>query len=81
MWLRKQDDSPLMPWKTRPVTKAVPGGGVLPDSYRPASSPDVPEGQSCGTCAFFVDGFCTLWQAGCDADWYCDAWEPQNVAV
>jgi hypothetical protein len=24
---------------------------------------------------FFVDGFCEFWQAGCDADWYCDAWQ------
>jgi hypothetical protein len=80
MWLRKQADPSLMPWQTR-MRKAVPGGGVLPDSYRPASSPDVPEGRSCGNCKFFEDGFCALWQTGCDADWYCDAWEPVGVAL
>lgn len=59
----------------------APGGG-LPDAYRPASSEDVPDGQACGNCAFFVESeqdeagnsWCSWWEDWVQADAYCDAW-------
>ena len=57
----------------------------LPDNYRPALAPDVPEGRACGNCFFFneerlnEDGdkaFCEKWDAFVDGGNYCNAWEP-----
>ena len=59
--------------------------GNLPDNYRPALSPDVPEGRACGNCIFFdetrlnEDGdkaWCERWDAFVDGGNYCNAWEP-----
>ena len=59
--------------------------GNLPDNYRPALSPDVPEGRACGNCIFFdesrlnQDGdkaWCERWDAFVDGGNYCNAWEP-----
>jgi HK97 family phage prohead protease len=66
--------------------RAEPGGGVLPEAYRPAVSADVPEGRACGNCRFYdegltqqVDGgvevWCSLWAAFVRGDMYCDRWE------
>ena len=61
----------------------APGGGVLPDAYRPALDPDVPEGRACGNCAFYDAGivgddgqeaWCHWWAAYVRGDHYCDAW-------
>lgn len=62
------------------TAQAEPGGGVLPDSYRPAASDDVMEGRACGNCSYFEAaedsmGMCALWAAVCQADYYCDGWE------
>ena len=66
--------------------QAVPGGGVLPDGYRPATSEDVPEGRACGNCAFYdesrlqetedgaVEVWCQLWAAFVRGDHYCNLW-------
>lgn len=50
----------------------------LPPSYRPANSDDVPAGRSCGNCEYFdaERSYCTAFDAACDADFYCDRWEP-----
>jgi HK97 family phage prohead protease len=59
--------------------------GNLPDNYRPALAPDVPEGRACGNCFFFneerlnEDGdkaWCEKWDAFVDGGNYCNAWEP-----
>jgi hypothetical protein len=79
VWIRKDDAPSVMPWNLRydPVVKeARTGQGVLPPHYRPASNDDVPPGRMCGNCAYFDEGTCTLYAARCDADWYCDSWEP-----
>jgi HK97 family phage prohead protease len=61
------------------------GEGNLPDNYRPALAPDVPEGRACGNCFFFneerlnEDGdkaWCEKWDAFVDGGNYCNAWEP-----
>ena len=48
---------------------------ALPENYRPASSEDVPEGRNCGNCIFFVENYCTKWDAQVVANYYCNAWE------
>jgi HK97 family phage prohead protease len=59
----------------------------LPDNYRPALAPDVPEGRACGNCFFFneerlnEDGdkaWCEKWDAFVDGGNYCNAWEPAD---
>lgn len=52
----------------------------LPMSYRPASSEDVPEGRSCANCEYFDTerSYCMKWEAGCDPEMYCDAWEARE---
>ena len=64
--------------------QAEPGGGELPDGYRPATGDDVPEGRACGNCLFYnesvtqetddgaVEVFCDLWAAYVRGDHYCD---------
>ncbi len=56
----------------------------LPDNYRPALAPDVPEGRACGNCFFFnesnlnEDGtkaWCERWDAYVDGGYYCNAWQ------
>jgi HK97 family phage prohead protease len=63
--------------------------GNLPDNYRPALAPDVPEGRACGNCFFFneerlnEDGdkaWCEKWDAFVDGGNYCNAWEPNEEA-
>jgi len=55
----------------------------LPSNYRPADSEDVPEGRSCGNCYFFDQerSFCLKWDAGCDANYYCDSWKAISTEV
>ena len=65
-----------------------PGGErALPDNYRPALSPDVPEGRACGNCAFYneddvqgegdnLKAWCERWDAYVDGGFYCNAWQP-----
>lgn len=58
---------------------------VLPENYRPALSPDVPEGRACGNCFFYdednlkedADGlkaYCERWDDYVLGDHYCNAW-------
>lgn len=78
IWLEKENGQPLMPWNLRhkPLDKSIRVGmGALPPHYRPASNEDVPAGRRCGNCVFFEDGFCTLYAAACDPDFYCDSWQ------
>ena len=62
---------------------------ALPDNYRPALSPDVPEGRACGNCAFYdednvqgegdnLKAYCTKWDAYVDGGFYCNAWQPHE---
>lgn len=66
-----------------------PGGDYeardLPDAYRPALSPDVPEGRACGNCFFYEDdvvqgdrAWCRRWEEFVRGDYYCDAWQPDD---
>ncbi len=67
-----------------------PGGErALPDNYRPALSPDVPEGRACGNCAFYneddvqgegdnLKAYCSRWDAYVDGGFYCNAWQPHE---
>ncbi|HEY7824647.1 MAG TPA: hypothetical protein VIG24_17530, partial [Acidimicrobiia bacterium] len=67
--------------------QAVPGGGELPEAYRPATSDDVPEGQACGNCLFYneanvretaegaIEVMCDYWAAYVRGDHYCNAWQ------
>lgn len=54
----------------------------LPDNYRPALEPDVPDGRACGNCFFYdetnVQGdkaFCTQWNEYVSGAYYCNAWQ------
>lgn len=58
------------------VNIAEYGERALPDNYRPADSPDVPEGRNCGNCAFNIEGYCIKWDDEIAANYYCNAWEP-----
>lgn len=64
--------------------EAQPGGGVLPEAYRPAVEDDVPEGRACGNCVFYdeskihpdgVQAWCSFWAAYVRGDHYCNAWQ------
>lgn len=63
-----------------------PGGERdLPDAYRPALAPDVPDGRACGNCLFYdesiVQGdmaWCSRWEEYVRGDYYCDAWQADN---
>ena len=63
-----------------------PGGErALPDNYRPALSPDVPEGRACGNCVFYneakVEGdkaYCEKWDDYVSGAYYCNAWQPDD---
>lgn len=59
----------------------------LPDNYRPALSPDVPEGRACGNCYYYdetkvqeqTDGnvlaYCRLWAEYVEGGYYCNRWK------
>ena len=63
-----------------------PGGErALPDNYRPALSPDVPEGRACGNCVFYneakIEGdkaYCEKWDDYVSGAYYCNAWQPDD---
>ena len=67
-----------------------PGGErALPDNYRPALSPDVPEGRACGNCYHYdetnvqgegddLKAYCHKWDAYVDGGFYCNAWQPHE---
>lgn len=59
----------------------------LPENYRPALSPDVPEGRACGNCFFYDDdrvspdgtkAWCNRWQDFVDGGFYCNAWRSDD---
>lgn len=58
------------------VNIAEYGERALPENYRPADSPDVPEGRNCGNCGFNVEGYCIKWDDEIAANYYCNAWQP-----
>lgn len=66
-----------------------PGGEYsqrqLPDNYRPALAPDVPDGRACGNCYFYNEdlirddmAFCEKWDEYVRGDHYCNAWQPDE---
>ena len=67
-----------------------PGGErALPDNYRPALSPDVPEGRACGNCEYYdetnvqgegedLKAYCLRWDAYVNGGFYCNAWQPHE---
>jgi HK97 family phage prohead protease len=60
-----------------------PGGERdLPDNYRPALSPDVPEGRACGNCVHYEESniqgdkaWCEQWDEYVSGAYYCNAWQ------
>jgi HK97 family phage prohead protease len=60
-----------------------PGGErALPDNYRPALAPDVPDGRACGNCDFYDEdriqgdrAWCERWDDFVRGDYYCNAWQ------
>lgn len=57
----------------------------LPDNYRPALEPDVPEGRACGNCIFYDESntqgdraWCERWDEFVRGDHYCNAWQPDD---
>jgi HK97 family phage prohead protease len=65
---------------------------ALPDNYRPALSPDVPEGRACGNCHFYdednvqgegddLKAYCERWDAYVNGGFYCNAWQPHEDMV
>ena len=51
-----------------------PGGErALPDNYRPALSPDVPEGRACGNCHFYDED--NVQGEGDNLKAYCERWD------
>jgi len=71
--------------------KNIESGGqrALPDNYRPALAPDVPEGRACGNCHFYdetnvkgegdnLKAWCERWDAYVDGGFYCNAWQPHE---
>ena len=57
----------------------------LPDNYRPALEPDVPEGRACGNCAFYDESntqgdraWCERWDEYVRGDYYCNAWQADD---
>ena len=67
-----------------------PGGErALPDNYRPALAPDVPEGRACGNCYHYdetnvqgegedLKAYCHKWDAYVNGGFYCNAWQPEE---
>lgn len=60
---------------------------ALPENYRPALSPDVPEGRACGNCVHYNEdnvklegknilAYCELWDEYVDGGFYCNRWMP-----
>jgi HK97 family phage prohead protease len=59
----------------------------LPDNYRPALAPDVPEGRACGNCIFYNEerineagdkAWCERWEEFVDGAFYCNAWQGET---
>lgn len=57
----------------------------LPDNYRPALEPDVPEGRACGNCIFYDESntqadraWCERWNEYVRGDHYCNAWQADD---
>lgn len=58
----------------------------LPEAYRPALSPDVPEGRACGNCIHYDENdtlgdmaWCHQWEEYVRGDYYCDRWAPVQI--
>ena len=61
------------------------GKRALPDNFRPALSPDVPEGRACGNCYFYDESnvkgdqaWCERWDEYVSGAYYCNAWQPDE---
>ena len=48
---------------------------ALPESYKHAYSPNVPAGQMCSTCRYYVKGYCYMWMAPVRNNWWCKSWK------
>jgi HK97 family phage prohead protease len=63
------------------------GERALPDNYRPANRPDVPDGRACGNCFFYREeeqndqglSFCHKWDEYVRGDYYCNAWQAMDM--
>lgn len=79
----KDDPAAFCGWLKEQTMQIEPGEGILPEAYRPADSADVPDGQACSNCVFFIEAqsWCTWWDAAVEADHYCDAWRDNEQPV
>jgi HK97 family phage prohead protease len=81
------DPGPARRWLERQA-EMLQEDRALPDNYRPALSPDVPEGRACGNCRFYneamVQGdkaWCERWDDYVRGDYYCNAWQADERAT
>ena len=69
------------------TTRVYPDGEKIPDSlppkYMAANSKEVPEGQHCGNCEYYVesDSYCKKFDAKVRDNYWCAKWEPNNKKV
>jgi len=69
------------------TTRVYPDGEKIPNSlppkYMAANSKEVPEGQHCGNCEYYVesDSYCKKFDAKVRDNYWCAKWEPNNKKV
>jgi len=69
------------------TTRVYPDGKKIPNSlppkYMAANSKEVPEGQHCGNCEYYVesDSYCKKFDAKVRDNYWCAKWEPNNKKV
>ena len=56
---------------------------VLPPKYMAANSKEVPEGQECSNCEYYVENnnYCNKFDAKVKSNYWCAKWEPSNNKV
>lgn len=69
------------------TTRVYPDGEKIPDSlppkYMAANSKEVPEGQQCNNCEYYVESnsYCKKFDAKVRDNYWCAKWEPNNKKV
>lgn len=69
------------------TTRVYPDGEKIPNSlppkYMAANSKEVPEGQECSNCEYYVENnnYCNKFHAKVRSNYWCAKWEPNNNKV
>jgi hypothetical protein len=50
----------------------------LPDRYQPMDNPGVPQGENCGNCGYYQDGYCSKFAAKVRNYYWCAKWIKQG---